>query len=150
MSYCFFSPGYVAGQFTAAPPICPGDTFTFQCTVSGDKYGVTLWRVGGLNECPLLHSTPDSHPCGNGSPFTAMTGTEFGKNASSYSSTLSGTATPTLDGTLVECFGPDFNRDSGNMVGHSTLQILGQLTSLPQSVCKYAITLNLFTNYSSK
>ena len=59
-----------------------------------------------------------------------MTGTEFGTNASSYSSTLTGTATPTMDGTLIECFGPAFSRDFGNMVGNSTLQILGQLTYL--------------------
>ena len=124
----FYSPGDVAGQFTAALPTCPGDTFIFRCNVTGDRSGVTLWIVGSSSECPLLHSTPDSHPCGTGSPFTARSVVGFGIDATSFTSTLSGTATPTLNGTLVECFGPAFSRGSDNMVGNSTLQILGQLT----------------------
>ena len=127
-SYC--SVGGVAGQFAAAPPTCPGDIFTFRCTVIGDRNGVTIWRVGESSECSLLHNTPDSHTCGTGSSFTAMTGTEFGTNAPSYSTTLSGTATVALNGTLVECFGPAFSRDAGNMVGNSTLKILGQYQSV--------------------
>ena len=64
---------------------------------------------------------------GNSSDFTVTTGTGFGPtNATSFSSTLSGTATPALNGTLVECFGPRLARDAENMVGNSTLQILGQ------------------------
>ena len=119
----FFSPG--DGQFTAAPPTCTGDTFTFRCTVTGN--GVTLWRVGGTSECFLSHTTPmDPRSCGNSSPFTVATGTGFGANATSYSSTLSGTASPALNGTLVECFGPAFSREPENMVGNSTFQILGQ------------------------
>ena len=53
-----------------------------------------------------------------------MTG--FGTSATSFTSTLSGTATPALNGTLVECFGPALSRDAGNVVGNSTLQIVGQ------------------------
>ena len=45
---------------------------------------------------------------------------------SSYSSTLSGTANSTLDGTLVECFGPGLDKSIENMVGNITLQTLGQ------------------------
>ena len=83
--------------------------------------------MGGSIECSLPHSTPnDPRPCGSGSPFTVTTGTGFGTNATSFSSTLSGTAIPALDGTLVECFGRDVGQDVGNMVGNSTLQILGQ------------------------
>ena len=126
ISHC--SPGHVAGQFTVAPLTCPGDTFTFKCAVNGDRNGVTLWRVGGgSSECPLLHNTvsgPD--PCGSGSAFTVTTGAEFGTSATSYSSTLSGIASPTLNGTLIECFGPAFSRDAGNLVGNGTLQLLGQ------------------------
>ena len=58
----FFSPGDVTGQFTAAPPTCPGEPFTFRCTVVA----------------------------------------------------------------LVECFGPAFSRDAGNLVGKSTIQTIGQ------------------------
>ena len=124
-------PGVVTGQFTAPPPTCPGDNFTFRCTVrvtvTGNRNGVTIWRVNGSKECSLVHSTAhDPGPCGSGSPFTATPGTEFGTSATSFTSTLSGTATSTLNGTLVECFGPTLSRDAENMVGNSALQILGQ------------------------
>ena len=118
----FFSPG--DGQFTGPPPTCPGDTFTFRCTVTGD--GITIWRVGGTSECFLSHTTLIDRSCGNSSDFTVTTGAGFGANATSFSSTLSGTATSELNGTLVECFGPAFSREPENMVGNSTFQILGQ------------------------
>ena len=83
--------------------------------------------MDGSSECSVVHSTVDDlGACGSGSPFTVTTGTGFGTSGTSFSSTLSGTATSELDGTLVECFGPAFSRDAGNMVGNSTLQILGQ------------------------
>ena len=120
-------PGDAAAQFTTPPPTCPGDTFTFRCTVR-DRNGVTIWRVGGgSSECSLLHSTASApRTCGSGSTFTATTGTGFGTSATSFTSTLSGTATSALNSTLVECFGPALSRDAGNMVGNSRLRILGQ------------------------
>ena len=138
--YNFNSLGNVAGQFTAAPPTCPGDTFTFRCTVTGNRNGVTIWRVGGSSDCLLGHSTADlPGPCGSGSPFTVTTGTGFGtSNATSFSSTLSGTAAPTLDGTLVECFGPALSRDAENRVGNSLLQISGQYyATLHTYLCRH-------------
>ena len=121
----FLFPGDTAGQFTAPPPTCPSNTFTFRCTVTGDSTGLTIWRVGGSSgsECFLLHNNPsDTDVCGSGSVFTARFDAT---SANSFSSTLSGTATLALDGTLVECFGPVFSRDVGNMVGNSNLQIVG-------------------------
>ena len=121
----YLSPGHVAGQFTAAPPTCPGNTLTFRCTVTGNINGFTIWRVNGSIECALLHSsTASSSICDT---FTARSGMGFGTSTTSYSSTLSGNATPALDGTLVECFGPANNVDSGNRVDSSTLHIIGIL-----------------------
>ena len=136
--YNFNSLGNVAGQFTAAPPTCPGDTFTFRCTVTGDRDGVTIWRVGGSSECLLAHNTAGAS-CGSTSPFTATLGTGFGtSNATSFSSTLSGTATPTLDEALVECFGPGLARDAENRVGNSLLQISGQYyAALHTYLCRH-------------
>ena len=89
--------------------------------------GITIWRVGGSNECTLLHSTASGPiPCGTNSPFTVTTQNGFGTDATSFTSTLKGTANSQLNGTLVECFGPLFSRDANNMVGNSTLLILGQ------------------------
>ena len=127
MFYINQNSGNVAGQFTAAPPTCPGGNLRFSCTVGGDRNGVTIWRVSGTSECTLAHSTAGaSSTCGAGSVFMATSGSEFGTSATSFSSTLSGTATSTLNGTLVECFGPHLNREPGNRVGDSTLQILGE------------------------
>ena len=119
--------GDASAQFTAAPPTCPGNTFSLGCTVGGNKSGITIWRVGGTSECTLPHSTAGaSSTCGAGRAFMATSGSLFGTSATSYSSTLSGTATLELNGTLIECFGPHLNRDPGNRVGDSTLQILGE------------------------
>ena len=118
--------GDVAGRFTAAPPTCLGDTFTFRCAVTGNMSGFTIWRVGGSSECPVLHRSNGFSICGPSNAFTARSGTRFGTSGPSYSSTLSGTATPALDGTLVECFGPANTVDPGNRVGGRFLKILGQ------------------------
>ena len=123
------STGDVAGKFTAASPICPGDTFTFTCTVTGDMSGETTWSVGGSSECILVHIFTSSSICGPSDVFTATPGIGFGTSATSFTSTLSGTATSAVNGTLVECFGPAKNVDPGNRVGGDTLQILGQYIS---------------------
>ena len=83
--------------------------------------------MNGSSECSLVHNTADDPgPCGSGSPFTVTTGTGFGTSATSFRSTLSGTATTILNGTWVECFGPALSREAENVVGNSTLQIVGQ------------------------
>jgi len=132
--------GDVAGQFTAAPPTCPGDIFTFRCTVTGDMSGITIWRVGGSSECLLSHSTAGTtSTCGPAdNTFTARSVTGFGTNATSFSSTLSSTATSTLDRTVVECFGPALSRDAENRVGNSLLQISGQYyAALHTYLCRH-------------
>ena len=119
-------PGDVAGQLTLAPPTCPGDTFTFTCTAAGDMSGFTTWRVDRRSECVLVHRSTSSSVCGPELVFAATSGAEFGTSATSFTSTLSGTADPALNGTLVECFGPANNVNPGNLIGSGTLQIFGQ------------------------
>ena len=119
------SSGDVAAQFTAAPPTCSGGTFTFRCNVTGDRSGITIWRVGRRSECTLVHRSTSTSICGPSDTFTAVFGAGFGTHGSTFSSTLSGTLTPAMDGTLVECFGPGLARDVENRVGESILQILG-------------------------
>ena len=125
-------PGDVIAQLTAAPPTCPGNIFTFKCNVTGDVNGVTLWRVGGSKECLLSHSTAGaSSICGLGNTaFTATSRTGFGTSAFYFISTMSVMASPTLNGTLVECFGPAFSKEDGNIVGRSTLQLTCQFSIL--------------------
>ena len=122
----YFSPGDAAGQFTAAPPTCPGDTFTFRCNVTGEMNGITIWKVGrGSSECSLTHRSTSDDTCGTHDAFIATPHTGFARNASSFLSTLSGTGNLTLNGTLIECFGPANNLDPGNRVSGSTLHITG-------------------------
>ena len=89
--------------------------------------GITIWRMNRSSECPLSHiSTTSSTICWPSNAFTAKPGTGYGTSATLFSSTLSGTADPALNGTLVECFGPDNNVKSGNRIDEGTLQILGK------------------------
>ena len=131
----YFSPGDVAGQFTPAPPTCPDNTFTFTCNVTGDINGFTLWRLDSgripASVCQLEHRSSSSGSfCGPGSLFTAQGGAGFGTDGPSYISTLSATASPRLNGMLVECFGPDgVNLEPYNLVGSGTVQIIGTLCS---------------------
>ena len=121
-----FHAGQVIREFIAAPPTCPGHIFTFTCTVTGDMNGFTIWRVAGSSECVLVHRSTSSSVCGAGNSFIARSGFGPGTSATFFTSTLSGTATPAMNGTLVECFGPGNNVDPGNMVGNNTFQIRGQ------------------------
>ena len=80
----------------------------------------------GSSECSLTHRSTSDDTCGTNDAFIATPHTGFARNASSFLSTLSGTGNLTLNGTLIECFGPANNLDLGNMVGSSILQIIGQ------------------------
>ena len=149
----FLSAGDVTGQLSGTPPTCPGDNFTYTCNVTGNNDGVTHWIVGwggrSRFECGLLHNTPSSHPCGHGSGLVLRSVTGFGEtNATFFISTLSGTATFALDGTLVECFGPAFSRSAGNRVGKNTLQILGEYV-IPQLI-RCSSTANNYHLYTFK
>ena len=124
--------------------MCFGGTFTFTCNVTGDMTGFTTWRVGGNSVCTLSHaSAGNTAHCGSQNAFTATSGPGFGTNSSSFSSALSGTANSTLNGTLVECFGPRLDYSIENMVGHKTLRtLLGLSFSLFKKSPLYIIQLS--------
>ena len=122
----YYAPGDVAGQLTATLPTCPGYNITFRCTVTGDMEGITIWRVNRSSDCNLVHRTTSSSICGPNDVFTARSDTGFGSSGPLFSSTLSLTANTSLDGILVECFGPANNVDAGNRINGSTIQIPGQ------------------------
>ena len=82
--------------------------------------------MNGSSECNLFHRSNFSSICGPSDSFTARPGSGFGTSATSFTSTLSGTADPALNGTLVECFGPANNVDPGNRINGSTFEILGK------------------------
>ena len=85
---------------------------------------ITLWRVNGSRDlCILSQISTNPDDCG---PNNAITASPVRENATSFLSTLSGTADPELDGILVECFGPDNNVNMDNRVGESPILIVGQ------------------------
>ena len=81
--------------------------------------------MNGSSECNLFHRSNFSSICGPSDSFTARPDTGFGTSSTSFTSTLSGTADPALNGTLVECFGPANNVDPGNRMNGSNLEMLG-------------------------
>ena len=92
--------------------------------------GVTTWKVAGSSECILVHRVNSSSICGAQDMFIATPGIGFGSNSSFFTSTLNVTANISLDGTLVECFGPANNIDPGNRVGGNNILVLGQCNVL--------------------
>ena len=100
--------------------------------------------MGGSSECILVHRLTSSSICGRENILTARSGTGFGTSATSFSSTLSGTAIPSLNGTLVECFGPANSVDPGNRVASGTLRILGQYEEISSSLyLSFSLSLSL-------
>ena len=128
MTYQFYLPtGYVDGQLTAPrSPTCPGNAFTFDCTVMpmSGMNAVILWRVDDTTDlCIVSQISTNTDACG---PNNAFTASPVRANATFFLSTLSGTADPELHGVLVECFGPVNNVNIGSRVGKSHIQIVGQ------------------------
>ncbi len=101
--------------------VCPNEEITFNCSVvdGGQPSPVTAWRISSMFSCVILHSFGDPLMCGPDDEFMAELGTADGD---CYPSTLSVTATFSLNGTFVQCFGPLDNVE----VGNTTLRILGE------------------------
>ncbi len=102
--------------------VCPNEEITFNCSVvdGGQQNPLTRWLISSMSSCVILHSIGEpTDTCGPGDVFMAELGTAEGN---CYPSTLSVTATFSLNGTFVECFGPK----SEDEVGNSTLLILGE------------------------
>ena len=103
--------------------VCPGQNFTYECSVVGGQF--TVWRgtvILGNCEVTLFHSdfgTPDGTKgvCNNG----AVVGYDVGVESGCYTSKLDILVSSGLNGGTVECFFDDgtINR----MINSSTLLI---------------------------
>ena len=96
--------------------VCPGEELTYTCTIfDGTCSSATVWSmtplpcVGGV--VALLHSTLGDPPieCG---PFSAQL---TANDSNCYTSTLTVTASPELNGTVVTC-----EDTLGNVAGSAT------------------------------
>ena len=99
--------------------VCPGEELTYTCSIFDDtSFLTTTWRmtpqpcVGGF--VGLVHSTLGDPPieCG---PFSANLTASDGD---CYNSTLTVTASPELNGTVVSC-----EDTLGNVAGSATINI---------------------------
>ena len=81
--------------------------------------------------CRLEHRSVSSGSfCRPESLFTAEGGDGFGIDGPSFISILHATASPRLNGMLVECFGPDgVNLEPYNLVGSGPVKIIGTLNN---------------------
>ena len=86
--------------------VCPGDTLTYTCTVTGGFGGVTVWTGTAFdcNEIALLHSRFSSAygiygTCNNG----AIVARSISMEGNSYTSQLNVTVTPDTAGKTVTC-----------------------------------------------
>ena len=109
--------------------VCPGEELTYTCTIFDDTslYATTIWNASriGSNYCPdygnlmvLTHglSSEELYRCG---PFTAQA---TGSDGDCYTSTLTVTASPELNGTVIQCI-DGFLRRSND----SFLYIVGKM-----------------------
>ena len=96
--------------------VCPGEELTHTCTIDGTGSSVTEWRMTPLpcvgSVVALLHSTLGDPPieCG---PFSAQL---TANDSNCYTSTLTVTASPELNGTVVRC-----ENALGNVAGSATI-----------------------------
>ena len=123
-------PDVVAGQFLAAPPTflvipSPSDVLLLAAVTKSPS---GEWVEGPVNvHCYTVQQVPLVRV---GLVVLSMLqlglGFNFGTtSATSFTSTLSGTATSALNGTMVECFGPGLAREPENVVRKNAIQILG-------------------------
>ena len=87
----------------------------FRCTADdASKRGVTVFRLNedGADECVVEHDRTAGTPtCGPGGVFTAAL-ESVANNNETYTSTLTVTATVSLDGVRVRCLSGAVNEDS--------------------------------------
>ena len=94
--------------------VCPGDTLTYECTVVGDRGGITVW-MGDFFRCPngkkeigLLHSdftngqaggVYNTQTCNDGNVVGRIIRVENGV----FTSQLNVTLTSDIIGRSIEC-----------------------------------------------
>ena len=112
---------------------CPGDTLTFECSVVGESYGITIWRGSALGKCEVqeislrhdrfteLMGARES--CNNNS----IVGQSLGVENRRYSSQLNVTATLDKIGKTIEC--AYYNITESNTVGLLNITLTGKSTS---------------------
>ena len=99
--------------------VCPGEELTYTCTIFDDtnSFPAAVWSgfCADGSDIVIVHGSPaqESGMCG---PFSVQTTCSDGN---CYTSTLTVTASPELNGTVIQC------SHLGVEVGTSTLLVAG-------------------------
>ena len=130
---------------------CPGNTLTFECTVSGMMWGATVWRGSALDsnycriqEIVLLHddySTEDGIHESCGDSIEAQT---LRVENGSYTSQFNITVTSDLIGKSIECAYDD-NGGNTTSVGFLNITLSGISLISPCTSCHNIIFLTYFS-----
>ena len=111
---CDFAAPAAGAQFTAPSPTCPGQVAVFRCTADdANGFGATVFRLNenGADVCVVKHDGSAGTPtCGPSGVFTAAL--ESVVNNVTYTSTLTVTASVSLDGMIVRCLSGPVNTAS--------------------------------------
>ena len=99
--------------------MCPGEEAVFSCTVIDDGSGLIRWTANTTgNDCINVLAITDSvDTCG---AFMAVHGSPV-STCNCYHSNLIVTASPAVDNSFIQCFGPGLN----DQVGSATLSVIG-------------------------
>ena len=112
---CDFAAPAAGAQLIAPSPTCPGQEAVFTCSADdANGRGATVFQVNenGADECVLDHDMmdPSTPTCGPSGVFTAAL--ESVVNNVTYTSTLTVTASVSLDGVRVRCLAGTVNTAS--------------------------------------
>ena len=115
--------------------VCPGEELTYNCTIDGTGSSLTVWNIT-LQPCPggvvgLFHNTlgDPQIKCG---PFSANLTASDGD---CYTSTLTVTASPELNETVVTC-----KDNSENIAGSATILLSKSMPSDSNFILLYHCT----------
>ena len=96
--------------------VCPGEELTYTCTIDGTGSSITVWSMTPQpcagSAVVLVHSTLGGPPIECGQFSAQLTASD----GDCYTSTLTVTASPELNGTVVRC-----EDSSGNAAGSASM-----------------------------
>ena len=103
--------------------VCPGEELTYTCTIFDDTstFPIVVWSgfCADSSVINIVHgSSQESGTCG---PFSVQTN---GSDGNCHTSTLTVTASPELNGTVIQC------SHLGVEVGRATLLVAGRCINL--------------------
>ena len=109
---------------------CPGDTLTFECSVVGESYGITIWQGSALDKCEVqeisLRHDRFTEPMGarESCNNNFIIGQSLRVENGCYTSELNVTVTLDDDGKTIEC--AYYNVTEATTIGLLNISLTGK------------------------